>query len=168
VAEVLAYVDALEVSHDLSCGGAVPDALLGRFMPPVALDETAAIDDAGSYLNNVRFEPREVTVKIVVSGAGEDAARAALRALLGSIDPTLGIGRLLNTAGDGVVRELRCVYRGGFEGDETYVTQRGPSGAGPFAEDAYQIGLLIFRALDPFWYDADDTVVTFTRDNLAP
>jgi hypothetical protein len=163
MSETLAFVDALGVTHDLDCGACLPDSVLGRFMPPVHVDETASIDDSGSFLNVARFEPREVTVPVVVTGTGEAGLRAAIRALAGAIDPTLGIGRLVATDDDAVSRELRCIYVGGFTGDETYVTQHGSSGAGVGQDEAYQLGLLIFRCFDPFWYDAADTVEVFTR-----
>jgi hypothetical protein len=123
----------------------------GRFMPPINRVEDRLFGQAGARLRAVRVDAREVNLPLTVIGTNELAVRAKLRALIRTLNPQRGDGRLRVTAVDGTVRELTCRYSDGMEGRES----RSDTGA------VFQRAVLVLRAADPYWYDTDQQSQTY-------
>lgn len=126
----------------------------GRFAPPVEWVEDEVAGAAGSRLRALRHTAREVAFPVWLFADTETDLRLQIRALVGRLNPMRGDGILRAATADGVgERDLVCRYAGGFEsavegGDEgTALEQR---------------VVLVFRAADePYWLDADDSVLTY-------
>lgn len=123
----------------------------GRFMPPVDLVEDLIPEESGSVLRQVRFGPREVGLPLDVRATSEQGLRALLRSLLTLFNPTRGDGVLRSIGPAGDIRDLNCRYRAGMELRES----QGESG------ETWQRAMVVFRAFDPFWYDANDIRLDF-------
>ena len=146
--EVIQFIDTTGAIHTLAAEHGVE----GRFMPPVSFIEDEVPEQPGSRLRVVRIGPREVAVPVWFRGTSASDLRAELRRWLGRLNPSKGTGRLRNTAPDGVVRDLYCVYAGGMELVEDDDT----------AGVVWQKAMVIFRGHDPYWYDSASTVATYT------
>lgn len=151
--ERLQYVDSagavLELS-DLPGVRALGDS--GLDMPPVSFIEDAAPGQAGARLRDARIGARDAVLPFYLEAASETALRDLLRSLAKRMNPQRGDGRLRYIAVNGTTRDLTCRYNGGLEGARV-VGQAGPT---------YRKGALVFRAVDPFWYDTTPTTVTLT------
>lgn len=151
--ERLQFVDSagaiLELS-DLPGVRALGDS--GLEMPPMSMVEDVIPGQAGSQLREVRVATRDAVLPFFMEQSTETALRDLLRSLAKRLNPQLGNGRLRHIAVDGTTRDLTCRYTGGLEGERV----RGQ--AGP----VYRKGALMFRAHDPFWYDATAMSSTFT------
>lgn len=154
--DTLAYVDPdgavtpLTGQPDLDVHWAL--GVTGRFMPPISRVEDTVYAQAGARLRSVRVDAREVNLPLTVIGVDELAVRSKLRALIRTLNPQRGDGRLRVTAADGTVRELTCRYSEGMEGQES----RSDSGA------VFQRAVLTLRAADPYWYDVAQQSQTYT------
>lgn len=151
--ERLQYVDSagavLELS-ELPGVRALGDS--GLEMPPMSMVEDVIPGQAGAQLREVRVAARDAVLPFYMEQGSETALRDLLRSLARRLNPQRGDGRLRHIATDGTTRDLTCRYTGGLEGDRV----RGE--AGPTVRK----GALMFRAHDPFWYDADPMTSTFT------
>lgn len=124
----------------------------GRFMPPTSRVEDEVFGQAGTRLRAVNVGARDVTLPLTVIGVDELAVRAKLRALIRTLNPQRGDGRLRVTAADGTVREITCRYSEGLEGRESR------QDSGP----VFQRAVLVLRASDPYWYDTAPQQQTYT------
>lgn len=115
----------------------------GRFMVPVALSLSQAVGRSGDRVDQKRHNGREVMFPIYLAAANAVELRTNVRSLCSLLDPLSGTGQLRNTAIDGIVRDLNCIYSGGLEGDEA--TER----VGP----TWFRAVPSFHAADPYWYD---------------
>lgn len=128
------------------------DGVTGRLAPPNERVEDTP-PGAGARLRSVRHTAREVALVQWVSGADEASTRAALRALVASLDPLRGDGVLRSTTSIGEQRELTCRYVSGFESQPERLDEGGL---------LYQRAVLVFRAAEePYWVDAADTAMSF-------
>lgn len=127
----------------------------GRFMPPIDRVEDTVFGQAGTRLRAVNVGARDVSLPLTVIGGDEVAVRTKLRALIRTLNPQRGDGRLRVTAADGTVREMVCRYSEGMEGEES----RDDTGK------VFQRAVLVLRAADPYWYDTTAQSQTY---NLGP
>lgn len=130
----------------------VPWNLSGRFVPPVHLEEDEVPEQDGSRLRAVKFDARQPVIPVWVQGSSEAVLRTNLRALVRAMNPKRGNGRLRITTELGDQRELVCRVVSGLEGAERIGDTRGSNA---------QFLPLTFKAWDPYWYDASDTVASF-------
>jgi hypothetical protein len=154
MSETLTWVDADGVAHDLTDanGARLLKGVEGRFMPPVSFIEEEVPLQPGARLRRPKTLPREVTLPVLFQAADASAMRAALRAWLRELNVDKGPGILRVLAPGGDTRELNCMYAGGLEIVENDAT----------AAPTWQRAVLVFRAVDPYWYDGADTTETFT------
>lgn len=155
--EALSWIDPDGAEYPLT--GAVDREVLegvsGRGMPPIRLTAEVVPLQPGARLRSVEHGERAVAVPMVFHGPTIADARATMRAFMPIFDPTRGVGKLRARTADGLARELRCLYSGGFE-----VTEGRPD-RGLSPERAAQRATLVFRALDPYWYSVDPYEVTY-------
>lgn len=153
MSETLRWVDADSVEHNLTDanGARVLRGVEGRFMPPVSFIEEEVPFQPGARLRYTRTEPREVVVPLLFQAAGPVELRAALRAWLSALNVGRGPGKLRVIDHDGDTRDLNAMYAGGME-----IIEQGQT-AGP----GWQKVVVVFRAVDPYWYDQNETAVTF-------
>ncbi|WP_017974372.1 phage distal tail protein [Actinopolyspora halophila] len=130
----------------------------GRFVPPVHFEEEAIPGYPGTRLRAVRHEARDVQIPIWLVATSEGELRHNIRSLARQLDPTRGEGTLRVVAPSGDQRDLRCRYQAGLEVSESLGDT-----SGPFVQRA----TLVFRAHDPYWYDANMIVQEFTQGELA-
>lgn len=123
----------------------------GRYMPPVEFVEDDVPAQDGSRLRQVRVRPRDIALPIDVLVADTSALRVLMRTLMRTFHPQRGDGRLRVTSADGTTRELTCRYRQGLELQERFEAGHG-----------VQRTVVVFRAVDPFWYDTAPMSSTFT------
>lgn len=150
--ERLQFVDStgtvLELS-DLPGVRALGDS--GLEMPPMSMVEDVIPGQAGSQLREVRVATRDAVLPFYMEQSSDTALRDLLRSLARRLNPSRGDGRLRHIATDGTTRDLTCRYTGGLEGAR--VTGQATANT--------RKGALLFRAHDPFWYDATPTTVTY-------
>lgn len=119
-----------------------PSGIEGRGIPPITIDEQAVIGDGVSQ-GTPTFGAREVVIPFKILGQSHEIRRinqkwaAALAA--DRREGTLLVKSLLNDE-----RQLRCRYGGGFTWVETI--------------NVYTTAAIVFRAAQPFWEDAAETV----------
>lgn len=154
VKETITWIDANGFETSLS-DESTYEVLLGTkgfYMPPIDFVEDEVPFHHGSLLRNVKVRARDLDVPLVIRGKDEIDKRDKLRNLQRFLNPLKGSGRIKVTSYDGSERELRCLYIGGLEIDES-------SG---LYNHRIQKAVLVFRAFDPFWYDTFTNVLTFT------
>lgn len=151
VEEVLTWISPDGVETVLN-GGAfdVGWDMQGRYMPPIEFVEDDVPSQDGSRLRQIRVRPRELAIPIDVLVASLEALRPVMRALVKTFSPARGDGRLRILSADGVSRELTCRYRQGLELQEEFRAVLGQ-----------QRAVVVFRAVDPYWYDAAPTSRSF-------
>lgn len=164
ITERLSWIDVAGVEHKLDdildgpAGHFLPilddqgKGMVGRGMPPWTWIEQDVPLKPGARLRYTLAAPREVDVPLLVRGADEGDLRGQLRTLRGWLNPLAGPGRLRAYLADTSVRELVCNYLAGAEEDEG-TQYRGPG---------WMEQPLVFRAVDPFWYDQTATVLSFS------
>lgn len=152
MSEAMQWVDANGVVYPLTDSGSkVLKGVEGRFMPPVSFIEEEVPLQPGARLRGSKTLPREVTLPMLFQSSDEASLRAALRAWLGRLNVDKGAGKLRVVGPAGDARELTCRYAGGMEIIESEGTW-GPT---------WQKAIVVFRAVDPYWYDGADTVATY-------
>lgn len=130
-------------------------AMIGRqgaFAPPVALVTQDVPMQPGAREKYVQIGQNDLRVPVLVTATTESELAAARRALAAAMNPARGLGAIRNTAPDGSVRDLFCRLVDGLRGDESEAS-RGPG---------WLLAGLTFQAADPFWYDDQDTVQSFS------
>lgn len=115
-------------------------------MPSVRTSEIIVPMQPGSRWQRVDHGPRDIVVPVDLSPDPE----AAMDTLVALIDPTVGDGRLRMTRSDSTERELFCRYIDGLVPVEQ--TDR---------LDGW-LAALIFRAVDPYWYDRNPRTLSFS------
>lgn len=123
--------------------------ITGRGLPPVSFFDDPIPGLPGSAFRSVRDNARQIVLPILLSGADRAAYRTAMRALAASLHPSTTPGTLRVDTVDGLVREATCWYIDGLGLVEEYPDWSTPS--------------LLFKALDPYWYDDNDTDMTWAN-----
>jgi phage-related protein len=129
----------------------------GRNMPPVSFVEERVSFQHGSHLRQANIEARDVDIPLLIKADNEIELRKLVRDITRAFNPLKSDGRLRVLSPDGSQRELNCRYSQGMEGQE----DRDNKGS------YWQTVVLVFRAFDPFWYDAQTIVETFTTGEPA-
>lgn len=157
--DTLKWVDANGAVHDLTdaSGARALRGVEGRFMPPVSFIEEAVPLQPGARLRHTKTLPREVVVPIYFFAASETAFRSALRTWLGRLNVDKGPGKLRVVGPGGDTRDLNALYAAGMEIIE------GPQTGGP----TWQKAVIVFRAVDPYWYDPNETSQSFAAGVAA-
>lgn len=153
--EYIAWIDANGTEHDLSGSGNISVMIgpSGRFMPSFDLVEQQVPFLPGGRLRNVVTKSREVDMPIEIAGLSTNDLRTQLRQIISWFNPMNGDGTLKVIAEDGSQRLLTCRYQSGLE-----ITESGL----PWLK-----AVLVLKAFDPFWYDANAIVQTFTTGTPA-
>lgn len=152
MADKLYWIDANGTEQPLSDNNfKVLSGMNGRFMPPVSIVEEEVPFQAGTRKRNVKIGARDVDIPLFIQAESEIELRQLMRRVMQMINP-FKEGKLKSIAADGSQRELHCQYIAGMEGAE----DRDSKGFW------WQKAVLIFRAFDPFWYDSNTIVQTFT------
>jgi hypothetical protein len=116
----------------------------------VFYDELNGLD--GGLFRHARTTTREIFIPVIMWATSRPDFLELKRDFLARINPLNGPGRILVTEGDNTSRYLDCYYTGGAEG--TYSEDEG----GFF----WQKYGLVFRAMDPYWYDASPVQINWT------
>ncbi|MBA4495094.1 phage tail domain-containing protein [Paenactinomyces guangxiensis] len=138
----------------------------GFFMPPVSyVEEAVPIEDEcsgtsiqeGKTVRRLNIEPREIRMRLRVSGANPAELRQNVRKYMKAFSPLFGDGKLQVTTPDGIVRVLYCRYLDGLKGQEnpdelTTTTQTLP---------------LVLIAYDPYFYSEASTSITITEQSTT-
>jgi phage-related protein len=120
----------------------------GRFMPPVDLVEQQVPFQAGTRLKQLYVKSRDIDLPLGITGTSKSDLRTQVRNLLNMFNPLLGDGTLKIIAEDGSQRQIKCRYSSGLEIQET----------GLF----WQNVIIVLKAFDPYWYDPNTIIQTFT------
>lgn len=116
-------------------------------MPQVRASELTVPMQAGNRWQHVNHGPREVAIPVLIAGDTLAGNEAAVDGLAWLVDPTRGDGKLRATRHDGSERELSCRYVSSLQITEAT------------AFDAAWQSMLVFRAVDPYWYDSSSQTV---------
>lgn len=128
----------------------------GRALPPIFVQEQLVPLRPGAVLRYVNHAARDVAVPWVVHSVDLANVEQLLRDYLPRFDPVRGDGVLRSISPDGVTRELTKVrYLSGFERVESPPDQ----GFSDSEAVAHQLGTLLFRAYDPYWYGPEEQEV---------
>lgn len=148
--EYISFIDPGGVEHDLSGSANIDIALgaTGRFMPQFDITEQQVPFVPGSRLRNIAVKAREVDLPIEITALSTSDLRNVLRTTLNWFNPLKGDGQLKVIAEDGTTRVLNCRYQSGLEVQETGMTWIKSS--------------LVLKAYDPYWYDLNPTITTYT------
>jgi phage-related protein len=125
----------------------------GRFMPPIDLVEQQVPFQAGTRLKQTYIKSRDIDLPLGITGESKSDLRTQIRNLLNMFNPMLGDGKLKIIAEDGSQRLINCRYSGGLEIQETGLL--------------WQNVIIVLKAFDPFWYDPNPIVQTFTVGTSA-
>lgn len=152
MAETLSWIDPTGVETLLN-GETFYDCMIGRqgfFNVPLDLIDQEVPLEPGSREKYIQIHASDPRLPLLVSAESESDLAMARRALVRAMNPMRGLGTLRFIAADGVTRELACRVVDGLRGDESD-NARGPG---------WFVAGLIFRAADPFWYDASDLTLS--------
>lgn len=128
-------------------------AFSNRFMPPIKFDADGVPGQPGEVFREALHGSREFGVVFDVLASGEANTRAAVRAMVTSLNPTRGAGRFRVTSPLGDQREIVCRYSSGAGLDEKVGEDSGPD---------WQRFPVTFIAHDPYWVDVSAQSVSFT------
>lgn len=145
------WVDPDGVSTTLHGGAGVFAVwnVSGRFSPPAEFEEEGIPEGDGARLLAVHHGPNDIVLPVWLQAATQAELRTSVRALVSSMNPKRGDGTLRITSPLGDQREVVCRVVTGLEGAERI---------GDTTGDAAQMLPLVFRAHDPYWQDAADTM----------
>lgn len=132
--------------------------VLGRRMPTFTVTESQVPGQAGAVVRNIRAAPREITLPVTVLGDDYQGMRSNVRRLIALFDPEAGPGLLRSIQHDGTARDLECRYSSGMEGRE-------------WTDDEgwwYSKQVLVLRAVQPFYVDSTDTVLSVSKVGGLP
>lgn len=118
----------------------------------VFYDELTGLD--GGLFRDTRATTREIFIPIVLWAKDRPSFLTLKRDLLARLSPIRGPGRIRVTEGDNTSRYIDCFYTSGAEGAYT-------EDEGGFFWQKYG---LIFRAMDPFWYDDVPVQINWTSE----
>jgi hypothetical protein len=154
VTEVVVWIDPDGVTTTLE-----HMSFSNRFMPPVIFDADGVPGQPGEVFREVEHGTREFGVVFDVVASGEANTRAAVRAMVKSLNPKRGASKMRVTSPLGDQREITCRYSGGAGLDEKVGDDSGP--------DWQQFGVTLL-AHDPYWYDVSPIEQSFTITAQAP
>jgi hypothetical protein len=120
----------------------------GRFMPPVDLVEQQVPFQPGTRLKQAYVKSRDIDLPLGITGVSKSDLRTQIRNLLNMFNPLAGDGQLKIIAEDGSQRLITCRYSSGLEIQETGLS--------------WQSVIIVLKAFDPYWYDPNPIVQTFT------
>lgn len=123
-----------------------------RFMPKVVHETDGTPGQPGSRIRASRHDVRDFTIRAVFVTSDELTLRAAQRAIVRTMDPVRGTGKIRVTSPIGDVREIAVRYSDGLG-----MTEK-PDMSGP----TMQFADITFTAFDPYWYDTSSASQTFT------
>lgn len=133
------------------------DGMSGRFMPSITFVEDDVPFQPGKRLRHVKVDARDVDLPIYIDGDNEMELKNKIRYLMKIMNPLKGDGKFKVISPDGSQREIVCRYSGGLDLSERKNNKIGN----------LQMAILIFRAFDPYWYDTNTKVHTFTLGDSA-
>ena len=148
MAETIEYVDAEGTATTLF----KTRGETGRHMPPVLVDERPVPGSHGTRFRGCRFDAASPIIPILIDGADHDDYLQALRDIASALNPDKGVGTLRATS-DAGVRTQAALYVDGLDHVASGPVHGRPS--------------VLFRAFDPFWYDATTVTGTFTTGTAA-
>jgi hypothetical protein len=157
--QLLSWIDAsnTEWPFNLETNYLAVEGLAGLTgMPPVALTESKTPLTDGATLRFALTDVRVVDVPLVVVAESYSQLFDACSALDVALNPKAGPGKLRITSPNGAVRDLNCIYAGGFEHDWSQ----------GFSDHISSV--LVFRAHDPYLYDTMATQVGPFLASAAP
>jgi hypothetical protein len=154
VTEVVEWIDPGGVTTTLD-----HSTFSNRFMPKMRFASDAVPGQPGEVFREVEHGPREFGVTFDVPAVGAANTRAAVRAMVKTLNPKRGPGRIRVTSPIGDQREIVCRYSGGAELVEKVGEDSGPD---------WQQFPVTFLAHDPYWYDVSAIEQTFTITAAAP
>lgn len=128
-------------------------SVAGRFMPKIEFQTEGAPGVPGEFFRAVRHGTHEFLLPFDVVGTSEADLRIKLRAIIASMDPVRGLGRVRFTSPVGDQREILCRNASGLELQEVLGQQSGYD---------WQRVPATFLALDPYYYDVSPTSQSFT------
>ena len=158
-AEVVTWVDVDGTETTLSQQDTIT-VLLGRqgaYMPPFRVVEEVVPEQAGTRLRMCLADAREVDLPVQIRGADAHSIRTSLRGFMRSMNPLDGDGTLKVQGPGGDVRELTCRLIDGLTGDESQDNQG----------VTFLNAVLVFRAVDPYWYASSASVADYTVSTPA-
>jgi hypothetical protein len=115
-------------------------------MPPTRYSELVVPLQSGARWQQVEHGPVDIAIPVHITGDKD----AEMDRLTAALDPTLGEGRLRQTRDNGTERELYCRYVDGLRPSEQF-----------YGEQVWTAALL-FRAVDPYWYDRNSSSLIFS------
>lgn len=121
----------------------------GRFSPPARFEQEGIPEYSGARLRAVFHEHRDFVLPARVVGTSEADLRTRMRALTSAMNPLRGDGRIRVTSPLGDQREIVCRVLTGLDMPERLGDTSGPTS---------QSVALVFRAVEPYWQDINDTV----------
>lgn len=130
----------------------------GRFSPPSTLDTQRIPGQPGARVWDVQHDVAEWSLTHWADGVDDAGLRATLRALVRSMDPRRGVGRLRVTSPIGDRREMYCRVTAGLGVEEVLGSQAGITS---------QQVKLTFSGHDPYWYAVDDIVLGYAGGGVV-
>lgn len=151
------WIDGDGTVHTLTQAGVakVLKGIEGDGMPPVTFVEDEVAFQPGTRLRTVKTGARTVSLPMAFLASTAAELQAQLRAWLLALNADRGDGQLRYTGPDGVARVLACRYSDGM-GLVKDADTRMPT---------WQKATVMFRAFDPYWYDAADVTIGFTAED---
>ncbi len=162
MSELVTWIDVDGIPHPFDGeAGSLIYPIWGRqgaLAPAYSEVEQQVYGIPGSWLRNIVVAPRDVSLPVVVKGLSATDFRSRLRQLRYWTDPRRGNGILRVQGPDGNSRDLVCHKISGDTGDESSDN----SGVAHIYET------LVFHANDPYWYDTDYTLRSFSTSAAVP
>jgi phage-related protein len=140
---------------DSTTGVHIFRSLKGFYMPPFSVTEDEIPFQAGSLLRNIKVSTRELELPVMITGTSNIDFNTKIRNFINAFNPMVNNGKLRVISYDGSQREIYCRYLSGFEMDESV------------GGDNWQRAVGVFKAFDPYWYDANTIVQTFNIGTTA-
>lgn len=153
------WIDAAGGVHEFTeAEGVIPGRYSGAAMPPTRRVDTAVPGRAGVHRVAATYGPKPWALAVTFTGEAEQGVEEAIAAWASRFNVTLGEGTMRRTRADGVTKRiLFCDYDAGMGIDQA---------SGIWSEGAQQ-AVLTFYAADPFWYDDEAMVESFTTEATA-
>lgn len=127
--------------------------ITGRGLPPVDFQDLIVPLQAGSSFRSVRDQARDLVIPVILSGDTKTEHRTNLRAAARMFHPGDDPGILQVDTVDGLTRQIDAWYVDGFQWLEEFPD--------------YMIPSLLFRAVDPYWRDAEWIQADYATGTVA-
>lgn len=128
--------------------------IAGGYGVPLSVVSFEAVGIPGDFEQYIQVAPNDIRMPFLILGDTAAGVQQALRDIRKAMLPQRGHGTLQHGSIDGQTRSLICLEIGRFRD----VGQQTPG--------MIQTGL-IFRAADPYWRDASDTIQSLTPGGLT-